>query len=64
MYMVLIEGIERKSYYCCNKMCLTLSPLSFDDKKVLKSQLDMLIFVQVCKTTYKKFICLKFKYWF
>jgi len=24
--------------------------LSFDDNKVLKSQLDMLIFVQVCRT--------------
>jgi len=41
---------------CSNKMCLTLSPLSFDDNKVLKSQLDMLIFVQVCMTINKKFI--------
>jgi len=31
-------------------MCLTLPPLCFDDNKVLKSQLDMLIFVQVCRT--------------
>jgi len=31
-------------------MCLTLPPLSFDDNKVLKSQLDMLIHVQVCST--------------
>jgi len=23
--------------YCWNKMCLTLSPLSFDDNKVLKN---------------------------
>jgi len=27
-----------------------ITTLSFDDNKVLKSQLDMLIFVQVCKT--------------
>jgi len=31
-------------------MCLTLPPLSFDYNKVIKSQLDMLIFVQVCRT--------------
>jgi len=31
-------------------MCLTLAPISFDDNKVLKSQLDMLIFVQVWRT--------------
>jgi len=39
---------------CWNKMCLTLPPLSFDDNKVLKFQLDMLIFVQVCRTIVKK----------
>jgi len=31
-------------------MCLILPPWSFEDNKVLKSQLDMLIFVQVCRT--------------
>ena len=36
--------------FCWNKMCLTLPPLSFDDNKVLKCQLDMLTFVQVCRT--------------
>jgi len=36
---------------CWNKMCLTLvTTLSFDDNKILKSQLDMLIFVLVYKT--------------
>jgi len=35
-------------------MCLTLPPLSFDDNKGIKiSQLDMLIFVQVCRTIVK-----------
>jgi len=35
-------------------MYLTLPPLSFDDNKLLKSQLDMLIYVQVCRTIDKK----------
>jgi len=30
-----------------------ITTLSFDDNKVLKSQLDILIFVQVCRTIYK-----------
>jgi len=34
-------------------MYLTLPPLSFDDNKVLKRQLDVLIFVQVCMTINK-----------
>ena len=36
-------------------MCLILPPLSFDDNKVLKYQLDMLIFVQVCRTIVKNY---------
>jgi hypothetical protein len=36
-------------------MCLTLPPLSFDDNKVLKCQLDMLIFVQLCRTIVKNY---------
>jgi len=31
-------------------MCLTLPPLDFDDINVLKNQLDMIIFVHVCRT--------------
>jgi len=34
-------------------MCLTLTPLSFDENKVLKFQLELLIFLQVCKTLVK-----------
>jgi len=36
-------------------MCLILQPLSFDDNKVLKCQLDMLIFVQVCRNIVKNY---------
>jgi len=43
-------------------MCLTLSSLSFDDNKGIKiSQLDMFIFLQVCRTIVKNS---KVKYWF
>jgi len=35
---------------CWNKMCFNISTFSFDDNKVLKFQLGMLIFVQVCRT--------------
>jgi len=38
-----------------------ITTLSFDDNKVLKSQLDMILFVQVCRTIYKKFML---RYWF
>ena len=32
-----------------------ITTLSFDDNKVLKCQLDMLIFVQVCRTIVKNY---------
>jgi len=41
---------------CWNKLCLTLPPLSFHDNKVLKSQLDMLIFVSSVHDHTQKFI--------
>jgi len=33
-----------------------ITTLNFDDNKVLKCQLKLLIFVQVCKTTVKNYI--------
>jgi len=46
---------HQKGGDCWNKMCLTLPPLSFDDNKVLKCQLDMLIFIQVYRTIVKNY---------
>jgi len=45
-----LENTTTRNVHCWNKMCLTLPPLSFDDNKVLKCHLDMLIFVLVCRT--------------
>jgi len=46
---------HKKGGDCWNKISLNNASLSFDDNKVLKDQLDMLIFVQVCKTIYKNY---------
>jgi len=53
-----MEGIrENSNNFCWNKMCLILSLESFDDNKALKNcQLDMLIFVQVCRIIDKNLV--------
>ena len=42
--------VEKLQRTMVEQNLFNISTLSFDDNKVLKCQLDMLIFVQVCRT--------------
>jgi len=61
---IYINIIINTNYVLLEQNVFNITTLSFDDNKVLKSQLDMLIFVQVWRTIDKIFISLKSKYWF
>jgi len=53
-------------YFFCNLLeqnVFNIATLSFDDNKVLKVQLDMLIFVQVRRIKGYNFISLKTRHW-
>ena len=43
-------GLEGQNCKLLEQNVFNIITLNFDDNKVLKSQLDVLIFVQVCRT--------------